>query len=384
MNRLGLLTFRRPVAAAGLAALLVTGLCSCTSGHPGSAASEHPSAASSGQPSASPGSAESAGSAGARNAESGAQALQQDYESVIGAVLPSIVEITTSVGLGSGIVFDSRGDIVTNDHVVGKSTSFKVQFASSASPVKATLVGTFAADDLAVIRVSDTSGLKLKTATFGDSSKVKVGEIVLAMGNPLGLASSVTNGIVSAVGRTLNEPSPSQSSDSPGATLPDSIQTSAAINPGNSGGALVDLQDQVIGIPTLAATDQQEGGAAPGIGFAIPSNTVTKIANQLIKNGEVTESGRAALGIAAESVIDATGQGAGVGVAGLTAGGGAAKAGVAVGDTIVKVDGKAVRDTQELSAVLATLNVGTSVPVVVVRGGADRTTQVTLGQLTSN
>ena len=198
-----------------------------------------------------------------------ANTLQQQYESVIAQVLPSVVQITTSSGLGSGIVYDSAGDIVTNDHVVGSATAFQVQFSSSAKPVAAKLVGTFPAGDLAVIRVSGIHGLH--PAAFADSAHAEVGQIVLAIGNPLGLSGSVTEGIVSAVGRTLTEP---QDADSPGATLPDSIQTSAAINPGNSGGALVDLSGKVLGIPTLAATDQQEGGAAPGIGFAIPSNTV--------------------------------------------------------------------------------------------------------------
>ena len=112
-----------------------------------------------------------------------------------------------------------------------------------------------------------TGAAHLVPARFADSSKLRVGDIVLAMGNPLGLASSVTDGIISAVGRTVSE---AQEAGSPGATLPDVIQTSAAINPGNSGGALADLADQVVGIPTLAATDQQLGGARPGSGSPSP------------------------------------------------------------------------------------------------------------------
>jgi len=150
---------------------------------------------------------------------------------VIRQVLPSVVEIRSDVGLGSGIIFDDSGDIVTNDHVVGSAKSFQVLTAGSASARAAALVGVFPQGDLAVFKVNDASGLH--KATFGDSSTIQLGTIVLAMGNPLGLASSVSEGIVSAVGRTLTEP---QTADSPGATLPDSIQTSAAINPGNSGG----------------------------------------------------------------------------------------------------------------------------------------------------
>ncbi|HEX7355464.1 MAG TPA: trypsin-like peptidase domain-containing protein [Mycobacteriales bacterium] len=305
-----------------------------------------------------------------------AAGLQQQYESVIKAVLPSIVEIRTDVGLGSGIVYDGQGDIVTNDHVVGNATTFQVQFASSAKPVPGTLVGTYPAGDLAVIKVSGVKNLR--PAHFADSAHVQLGEIVLAMGNPLGFASSVTNGIVSAVGRTLTEPT---SADSPGATLPDTIQTSAAINPGNSGGALVDMQGRVIGIPTLAATDQQEGGAAPGIGFAIPSNTVTLIAPQLIKDGKVVNSGRAALGIEVTTVVDQTGADLGAGVVSVDPGGAAAKAGIQAGDVITAVNGVSVTSAQELTAVLANLAVGQHVPVVVQRAGGSKTVHVVLGEL---
>lgn len=366
-------SLRYPRRLSGLlgAALLAGCLTSCTSGS--APASTSPSASPPGTPAAASTSVAGSGTAG-----SSADALQAQYESVIAKVLPSIVEITTSSGLGSGIVFDSNGDIVTNDHVVGTATTFKVRLANSAKTVSATLVGTFPANDLAVIKVS--GGVALHPATFADSDKVRVGEITLAMGNPLGLASSVTDGIVSAVGRTLTEPT---SADSPGATLPNSIQTSAAINPGNSGGALVDLRGEVIGIPTLAATDQQQGGAAPGIGFAIPSNTVTNIAGQLVKDGKVTNSGRAALGVEVSTVTNASGSAAGVGVVAATAGGAAAKAGIKPGDVITKINGTAVTNTQELSSILAGLKVGKTVPVVLVRNGSSRTVPVTLGQLKS-
>ena len=126
-----------------------------------------------------------------------------------------------------------------------------------------------------------TASAQLPAATFADSSKLAVGDIVMAIGNPLGLSSSVTDGIVSAVGRTVSEGN--------GVVIPDAIQTSAPINPGNSGGALVDLSGNVVGIPTLAATDPQlGGGAAPGIGFAINSNTARDIAQQLATTGRVT------------------------------------------------------------------------------------------------
>lgn len=271
-------------------------------------------------------------------AESVRDGDQDQYETVIKKVLPSIVQITTPVGLGSGVVYDTRGDIVTNDHVVGNATTFQVQLSSSSHAVTATLVGSYPTDDLAVIKISSTAGAK--PATFGRSSQLQVGQIVLAMGNPLGLTSSVTNGIVSALGRTLTEPT---SADSPGATLPNSIQTSAAINPGNSGGALVDLQGQVIGIPTLAATDAQIGGAAAGIGFAIPSDTVRSIADQLISTGKVTNSGRAALGVKVQGITDTQGNNAGVAIASVEAGKAAATAGLEAGDVITELDGSRSR-----------------------------------------
>jgi putative serine protease PepD len=307
----------------------------------------------------------------------GATGLQQSFVSVIKQMRPSVVEIQTSSGLGSGVVFDSKGDIVTNAHVVGTATTFKVLLPSSATPRPATLVGTYPPDDLAVIKVSDPAGLR--PAVFGDSAALEVGDIVLAIGNPLGLASSVTEGIVSATGRTVSEPS---EQGSPGATLPDTIQTSASINPGNSGGALVDLGGQVVGIPTLAATDQQLGGAAPGIGFAISSNTAKLIAAQLVATGKVTNTGRAALDVEVSTVTSADGAPAGAGVVSVTSGGPAAKAGITAGDVITAVNGTATPDAQALATVLAGLHPGQSVTVTLTRAdGSTATVKVTLGQL---
>ena len=180
--------------------------------------------------------------------KAGADALQEDFVGVVSEIRPEVVEISTSVGLGSGIVYDRNGDIVTNDHVVGDATTFLVSFVNG-QRLSGTLVGTYSADDLAVIRVQGAQNLS--PATFGNSSTLKVGDIVLAIGNPFGLASSVTEGIVSYNGRTVSEPN--------GVTLPSTIQTSAAINPGNSGGALVDLAGQGYRHPDL-------GGHRPGGG----------------------------------------------------------------------------------------------------------------------
>jgi putative serine protease PepD len=210
-----------------------------------------------------------------------APGLQNAFVDTVRAVQPSVVEIQTPAGLGSGVIFDYAGDVVTNNHVVGNATTISVLV--NGSPLPGRLVGTYPASDLAVISVN--SRTPLMPAKFGPTSSVEVGDVVLVMGNPLGLQASTSEGIVSAIGRKVVEPS---GDGTPGATLSDVIQTSAAINPGNSGGALVNLAGEVIGIPTLTATDPQIGGTAPGIGFAIPAGTVTDVARQLIAHGRVT------------------------------------------------------------------------------------------------
>ena len=358
------LNTRRLAPAAAVIAVAVTAGCA-SSGNAGTDAASSPAVGSSSAP--------LAGNTG------GAAALQQAYVSVVKQTLPSVVEIQTTSGLGSGVVFNSAGDIVTNAHVVGTATKFKVLLSDSASPRNATLVGRYLPDDLAVIKVSDTASLR--PAVFADSSKLSVGDIVLAIGAPLGLTSSVTEGIVSATGRTVSEPS---GEGSPGATLPDTIQTSASINPGNSGGALVDLAGQVAGIPTQAATDQQLGGAAPGIGFAISSNTVTLFAKQLVASGHVTNSGRAALGVGVSTVAGSDGAPAGVGVISVTAGGPAAKAGIKAGSVITAVNGTPTPDVQSLSGVLAGLRPGDTAKVALTTAdGHHETVSVKLGQLPS-
>jgi putative serine protease PepD len=291
-------------------------------------------------------------------------ALQGAIVSVVQSVSPSVVQIEDKTGLGSGIVFNAAGDIVTNHHVVSGAKSFMVT-TSSGRQYRGMLVGSFPPDDLAVIKVS---GAHLKPATFADSSKLEVGDLAIAIGNPLGLRSSVTEGIVSAFRDAVPEDT--------SVTLPSVIQTSAAINPGNSGGALVDIEGRVIGIPTLAATDPQlGGGSAPGIGFALPSNLVKDIAGQIVANGKVVDSHRAYLGISAGDT-----SGNGVYVGSVKAGGPAAKAGIRVGDAIVSVDGQQISTTSVLSAVLAELKPGQRVPVVVKsQRGTKTTLQVTLG-----
>ncbi|WP_069172496.1 S1C family serine protease [Streptomyces griseus] len=304
--------------------------------------------------------------------------LEQQYRTVIGDVLPSVVQIAAGNTLGSGVVYDDKGHIVTNAHVVGDGKSFDVSVATGERVVKASLVSSYPEQDLAVIKLDEVPE-GLKAAKFGDSGGVEVGRIVLAMGSPLGLASSVTQGIVSAVGRTVSE---SDAGGGTGATLVDMVQTSAAINPGNSGGALVDLDSEVIGIPTLAATDPQLGGsAAPGIGFAIPASMVRTVADQIIRSGKVTDSGRAALDITGRTVVDAQYRPAGVAVVSAPEGGAAADAGLRAGDVITRLDDTPVTTITSLSEALAGHEPGQKVMVTYTRGGERRTAEATLGEI---
>jgi S1-C subfamily serine protease len=240
--------------------------------------------------------------------------LQNAFVSVYRQVSPSVVQIQTSEGLGSGIVFDAKGDIVTNYHVVGGAKTFTVT-TSTGKRLKGTLVGSFPPDDLAVIKVSRTD---LSPASFADSSKLRVGELAIAIGNPLGLQSSVTQGLVSALGR--------QEPEGNGVVLQNAIQTSAAINPGNSGGAVVN-------------------------------------------------SGRPYLGVR----IGDTGNGAYIGT--VSAGGPAAKAGLKAGDVVVALNGKPTPSADDLGTVLAGFKPGQTVTLKVVhQNGRSDLVKVTLGE----
>ena len=203
-----------------------------------------------------------------------ATAFQDQMVRVVDSVSPEVVQVQCGSSLGSGVVFDGRGNVVTNAHVVDGARHCTVTL-SSGDEHGATTVGSDPGHDIAVVHLSDATP---EPAAFADSSKLQVGQIVLAMGNPLGLRSSVTQGIISSLDRNVAESS--------NVELSALIQTSAEINPGNSGGALVDLSGQVIGIPTLTAIDPEFGNAqAPGIGFAIPSNSVRSVADGLIGSG---------------------------------------------------------------------------------------------------
>jgi S1-C subfamily serine protease len=206
-------------------------------------------------------------------------------EAVIAKVRPAVVQVNVSTSngsaLGSGVIIDRRGYIVTNNHVVDGSQGIEVVLYNG-TRLQAQLVGTDPADDLAVLKITPPSS-GLTVITLGDSSKLQVGQEVLAIGNPLGITQTVTNGIISALGRSVSE-------GQGGATIANAIQTDAPINPGNSGGALVDLQGNLVGIPTLSAIDPEFNTPANGVGFAIPSNRVASIVPQIIQTGSVTQN----------------------------------------------------------------------------------------------
>lgn len=298
--------------------------------------------------------------------------LQESFQRVVDRVLPSVVQITTAEGLGSGVVYDEEGHIVTNAHVVGDAERLRVTLATGHRDQAAELVARHPDEDLAVVRLTDPPDT-LRPAAFGASGGVEVGQIVLAMGNPLGLSSSVTEGIVSATGRSLAE--------GPGTAIGDLIQTSAPINPGNSGGALVDLSGRVIGIPTLAARSPGgDGGAAPGLGFAIPSDTVRDLADQMIEHGEVVDSDEAAIEATVRTVLGDDFRPAGVAVVETEEGGAADDAGLRGGDVIVRLGGEETPDTSALARVLAAHEPGDGLEVVHRRGGEERTARITLGE----
>lgn len=292
-------------------------------------------------------------------------ALQRAVVDVVEDVEPSVVQIQAGGNLGSGLIFDPGGDVVTNAHLIAGAPTVEVTLASGRR-YAGRLIGAFAPDDLAVIRIGAGN---LRPASFGDSSQLQVGDPTVAVGNPLGPATSVTSGVISALGRTVYE--------NQGRTaLPDMIQTSAPVNPGNSGGALADLSGQVVGMPTLGVTDPQLGPDAPGVGFAIPSNTVRDIATQLVERGRVVMSHRADLGVSVENVM-----GVGALVVSVNPGGPAARAGVQVDQMITSIAGRPTPSAGALAEALSELQPGETVPVVLVRPDESRTTiRVTLGR----
>lgn len=306
-------------------------------------------------------------------------------EAVIGKVQPGIVQINVTTSgqqaLGSGVIIDKRGYIVTNNHVVSGASSLQVTLANNQT-LPAQVVGTDPADDLAVIKITPPAG-GLTTVTLGDSSQLRAGQEVLAIGSPLGNAETVTSGIISALNRNVSE-------GQNGPTLPDAIQTDAPINPGNSGGALVDLQGNLIGMPTLNAVDTEFNTPANGLGFAIPVNRIRYIAQQIITDNHVTHTGRAILGVTVTTVTPTLvaqnhlSASSGVLIVSVVSGGPSASAGLKTGDVIVQLGNRTVNSTSDLSAALLQEKPGDSVPLKIERGNQQVTINVTLGELAAS
>lgn len=307
---------------------------------------------------------------------SGQPVAQLDPASLAGIVdrvQPSVVSITTDTGGGSGVVLDSDGNILTNHHVVatarGDTVDVKFSDGSSAS---ATIIGSDQRSDLAVIDVDDVDGLV--PAAFGDSDAMRIGDAVLALGSPLGLDGSVTYGILSAKDRTIQVGGGQQGPfGEPGSTTSISgmLQTDAAINSGNSGGALVNLNGEVIGINSAIATAGNSTGNI-GVGFAIPSNTADRVADQLIGGEQVSHP---YLGV---NINDA--EGGGVAVVEVVADGPADRAGVRAGDIITSLDGTAVGEADDLISAVQAHSVGDEVALTFTRDGQEQETTVTLSE----
>jgi putative serine protease PepD len=275
----------------------------------------------------------------------------------------AVVSVQTDRGSGTGFLIDRDGTVVTNAHVVGSAKQVRVRFDDDARPVGARVVGTDPSSDLAVLDVDASAAAGVTPLPLAESDSVQVGDAAIAIGFPLGLARTATAGIVSGLEREIQSPN--------GFRIDKVIQTDAPINPGNSGGPLLDARGRVIGVNSQIAT-AGAGGGSVGIGFAIPSDTVREIVPKL-EAGQTVK--RAWLGLA----TTASTSGAGAQVGSVTAGSPAAQAGVRQGDTVTKVDGKAIAAPEDISDAIAAHAPGERIEVEVTRGDSPRTLEVTLG-----
>jgi S1-C subfamily serine protease len=264
---------------------------------------------------------------------------------------------------GSGFVIDDEGHIITNDHVVEGATEYRVRFGEAGEPIEAELLGTDPSVDLALLKVDpEDVGDELQPLELGASEDLRPGDPAIAIGSPFGLEGTVTSGIVSALGRTIQAPN--------GFSISGAIQTDAAINPGNSGGPLLDEQGRVIGVNSQIRTGG--GNANTGVGFAVPVDEIKRSLPALEK-GEDPE--RAFLGVSSGPAPEG-----GAAVGGVVANGPAAKAGLREGDTIVEIADQPVREPDDVSSVVNSRRPGDEVRVVVERDGERRTLTVTLGE----
>lgn len=320
------------------------------------------------------------GSGGSSVSPSQSTANVCNATSVADKVLPSVVTITAGNGTnnmtGSGEVIRSDGYILTNNHVVAPAASggtITVVFSNGASHT-ATITGRDAATDLAVIKVDQSS---LPVISLGSSSSLRIGEPVVALGAPLGLSNTVTTGIISALGRTVQVPL----GDGQNANLLAAIQTDAAINPGNSGGALTDCSGNLIGVPSANATVTTSTGQMStgnvGVNFAIPIDLAKVVSDEIIATGKVTHS---YLGIdVTQNPPREGGAPEGLLVTGVAPGGPSANAGLQVGDVITKIDGQTATNADQLALLTLTKKPGETVVLDYLRNGKSAQATVTLG-----
>jgi putative serine protease PepD len=318
-----------------------------------------------------------------------ANALAPNWSVTAAAVSPSVVAISVTSsqasGQGSGVIFDTQGHVLTNNHVVaagGAGSKLSVTLNDKRT-YDATVVGTDPSTDLAVIKLTNAP-TDLKPIALGDANLIKVGDQVMAVGNPLGLAGTVTTGIVSALNRpvTTTDQSTDPNATSTDPVVTNAIQTSAAINPGNSGGALVNTSGQLVGINSAIASLGTSSGSSSqsgniGIGFAIPVNEARSIANQLITSGKATHP---YLGVSSTDgiVADGSAKRAAAVLTNVVSGTPADKAGLQANDAIIAVDGSSIDGSLSLVAQVREHSVGDKVTLTVLRGGQTKTMDVTL------
>lgn len=309
-------------------------------------------------------------------------------QEVAAMVKDSVVEITTettsydsfygsyvSKAAGSGVIISEDGYIITNNHVIEDANTITVRLTNSKT-YTAKLIGKDATLDVALLKIDETG---LTTAKFGNSAKLSVGQIAIAIGNPLGqLGGTVTDGIISATDREIQLD---------GKTM-NLLQTNAAINPGNSGGGLFDSNGNLIGIVVAKSTTTSSGTSVEGLGFAIPINDVSDVLDDLKKNGKVTN--RAYLGVnlreisSEDDMFTYRVDKAGVYITAVTAGSAAEKAGLQIGDCIEKFDGKEVESASSLTAMVSKHKSGDTVELTIYRDGKEQTLSVTLGEKTTD
>jgi putative serine protease PepD len=291
--------------------------------------------------------------------------------SIYAAASPAVASIQTGEGSGTGFLIENDGTLVTNAHVVGESSSVRVKFGDDGKTVTGTVVGKDTSTDLAVVRVDKSDINGIRPLQWANSDGVKVGDLAVAIGNPLGLPQTATAGIVSGLQREIQAPD--------GFQIDKVIQTDAPINPGNSGGPLLDDEAKVVGVNSQIATSGAGSGNI-GIGFAVPANTAKEVVPQL-ETGKTIE--RPWIGVSTQPSL---GSGGGAQVAEIVPNSPAEKAGLKVGDVITEVDGKRVGKPDDVAAAISQKNPGDKVSVEVQGGatgtggeGASRSVTVDLG-----